>query len=187
MTAHQSRTGLSPHASGDAPGATSCAARHRDGEADVPHAWDIAAVRRHFLFPTAGRIVTNNAASTQPPRELLALYHTSAAHYENVHRGQSDASQRTTRLFEAAYDASPRSCMRVAAVKSWSTTRTSCPGMPCAARFRRSSAAGSRTGSLGSMHAPESSIDGASSYRAITWTAGVPPTVSSWRRHDRRR
>lgn len=66
--------------------------------------WDIASVKRHFLFPTTGRVVTNNAASTQPPLELLALYHTLAAHYENVHRGQSDASQRTTRMFEAAYD-----------------------------------------------------------------------------------
>ena len=35
---------------------------------------DVQAVRRHFMFPELGRIVTNNAASTQPPRELLALY-----------------------------------------------------------------------------------------------------------------
>ena len=35
---------------------------------------DIDAIREHFAFPDAGRIVTNNAASTQPPRELLALY-----------------------------------------------------------------------------------------------------------------
>lgn len=68
------------------------------------NAWDIGAVRAHFDFPERGRVVTNNAASTQPPRELLELYHTLTADYENVHRGQSDASQATTRRFEAAYD-----------------------------------------------------------------------------------
>jgi cysteine desulfurase/selenocysteine lyase len=31
---------------------------------------DVRAIRRHFTFPQLGRIVTNNAASTQPPREL---------------------------------------------------------------------------------------------------------------------
>jgi cysteine desulfurase/selenocysteine lyase len=34
---------------------------------------DVRAIRRHFTFPQSGRIVTNNVASTQPPRELLAL------------------------------------------------------------------------------------------------------------------
>jgi len=67
-------------------------------------AWDVQAIRRHFVFPKAGRVVTNNAASTQPPRELLALYHSLALEYDNVHRGQSNASQRTTARFEAAYD-----------------------------------------------------------------------------------
>ena len=28
---------------------------------------DVRAIRRHFAFPKVGRIVTNNAASTQPP------------------------------------------------------------------------------------------------------------------------
>ena len=65
---------------------------------------DVDAIRRHFLFPGIGRIATNNAASTQPPRELLDLCGALAPHYENVHRGQSSASQRTTRRFEAAYD-----------------------------------------------------------------------------------
>jgi cysteine desulfurase/selenocysteine lyase len=65
---------------------------------------DVRAIRRHFLFPRAGRVVTNNAASTQPPRELVELYRTLAPDYENVHRGQSDASRRTTARFEAAYD-----------------------------------------------------------------------------------
>ena len=66
--------------------------------------WDVEAIRAHFDFPRAGRVVTNNAASTQPPRELLALYQSLAPMYENVHRGQSSASQHTTRLFEQAYD-----------------------------------------------------------------------------------
>ncbi|HTT11748.1 MAG TPA: aminotransferase class V-fold PLP-dependent enzyme [Burkholderiaceae bacterium] len=67
-------------------------------------AWDVQAIRAHFDFPATGRVVTNNAASTQPPRELLARYQSLAPQYDNVHRGQSDASQHTTRLFEAAYD-----------------------------------------------------------------------------------
>jgi cysteine desulfurase / selenocysteine lyase len=66
--------------------------------------FDVEAVRDHFDFPRTGRIVTNNAASTQPPRELLQLHHALAPQYENVHRGQSSASQHTTHLFEAAYD-----------------------------------------------------------------------------------
>ena len=66
--------------------------------------WDVEAIREHFLFPATGRIVTNNAASTQPPRELLDLHAALAPQYESVHRGQSDASQITTRRFEAAYD-----------------------------------------------------------------------------------
>lgn len=67
-------------------------------------ALDLDAIRSHFVFPGTGRIVTNNAASTQPPRELLALHQQLAPQYDNVHRGQSSASQRTTALFEAAYD-----------------------------------------------------------------------------------
>ena len=65
---------------------------------------DIRAVRRHFAFPRHGRVVTNNAASTQPPRELLALYQALAPGYENVHRGQSTASQEMTARFEESYD-----------------------------------------------------------------------------------
>jgi cysteine desulfurase / selenocysteine lyase len=66
--------------------------------------WDVDAIRKHFVFARSGRVATNNAASTQPPRELLDLYSTLAPQYENVHRGQSSASMHTTRLFEAAYD-----------------------------------------------------------------------------------
>lgn len=65
---------------------------------------DVHRIRRHFDFARSGRVVTNNAASTQPPRELLELYRTLARGYENVHRGQSMASQRTTALFESSYD-----------------------------------------------------------------------------------
>ena len=65
---------------------------------------DVRAIRKHFTFPKLGRIVTNNAASTQPPRELLALQESLAPGYENVHRGQSSASRRMTAQFEASYD-----------------------------------------------------------------------------------
>jgi len=65
---------------------------------------DVHAIRGHFAFPRLGRIVTNNAASTQPPGELLALYQSLAPGYENVHRGQSTASQTMTALFEDSYD-----------------------------------------------------------------------------------
>jgi cysteine desulfurase / selenocysteine lyase len=65
---------------------------------------DVRAVRKHFDFPRLGRVVTNNAASTQPPRALLALYRSLAPGYENVHRGQSTASQQMTARFEESYD-----------------------------------------------------------------------------------
>jgi len=68
-----------------------------------PAPLNVRAVRRHFLFPGAGRVATNNAASTQPPRELLDLYRELGAGYENVHRGQSTASAQMTALFEDAY------------------------------------------------------------------------------------
>lgn len=65
---------------------------------------DVDRVRSHFDFPRAGRVVTNNAATTQAPRDLLELYARLAADYDNVHRGQSAASRLTTQRFEAAYD-----------------------------------------------------------------------------------
>ena len=70
----------------------------------APDPIDVHAVRRHFAFPGLGRTVTNNAASTQPPDELLALYRSLAPGYENVHRGQSSASQEMTARFEESYD-----------------------------------------------------------------------------------
>ena len=71
---------------------------------DHLHPWNLDAIRSHFVFPAHGRVVTNNAASTQPPRALLALYQSLAPAYDNVHRGQSCASQITTERFESAYD-----------------------------------------------------------------------------------
>src|SRR5689334_12589340 len=65
---------------------------------------DVRRIRRHFTFPEIGRAPTNNAASTQPPRELLELYRTLGPGYDNVHRGQSRASQEMTARFEEAYD-----------------------------------------------------------------------------------
>jgi cysteine desulfurase / selenocysteine lyase len=61
-------------------------------------------IRSHFAFPATGRVVTNNAASTQPPTELVDLYRSLTPWYENVHRGQSPASQRMTALYEQSYD-----------------------------------------------------------------------------------
>jgi cysteine desulfurase / selenocysteine lyase len=65
---------------------------------------DVRAIRGHFVFPQRGRVVTNNAASTQPPAELLGLYASLGPGYENVHRGQSSASQAMTAQFEESYD-----------------------------------------------------------------------------------
>jgi cysteine desulfurase/selenocysteine lyase len=65
---------------------------------------DVERVRAHFDFPLSGRVVTNNAATTQPPRALLELHARLARDYDNVHRGQSAASRVTTERFEAAYD-----------------------------------------------------------------------------------
>jgi cysteine desulfurase/selenocysteine lyase len=61
-------------------------------------------VRSHFDFVGLGRTVTNNAASTQPPRVLLDRLGAHVREYENVHRGQSSASRATTERFESAYD-----------------------------------------------------------------------------------
>ena len=65
---------------------------------------DVEAMRAHFDFPATGRVVTNNAATTQTPRELVDLYRSLSPWYESVHRGQSTASQRITERFEESYD-----------------------------------------------------------------------------------
>jgi cysteine desulfurase/selenocysteine lyase len=64
----------------------------------------ITRVRRHFPAITKKRrICTNNAASSQIPKELLKLTKKLYLEYDNVHRGQSDASAITTKRFEEAY------------------------------------------------------------------------------------
>ncbi len=77
--------------------------RHAAGPSGPP-VLDLRRIRKHFDFPATGRVVTNNAASTQPPRELIELYRSRAPWCENVHRGQSSASQRMTAMFEESYD-----------------------------------------------------------------------------------
>jgi cysteine desulfurase/selenocysteine lyase len=61
-------------------------------------------VRSHFDFPGTGRVVTNNAATSQTPRELVELFGRLSPWYESVHRGQSAASRRITQQFEESYD-----------------------------------------------------------------------------------
>ncbi len=65
---------------------------------------DVQAIRKHFPAIAKGRIVTNNAASTQAPKKLAELFHELSPDYENVHRGQSNASRAMTSLFESSYD-----------------------------------------------------------------------------------
>jgi len=52
----------------------------------------------------SGRIVSNNAASTQVPIQLLNLLEKLIVKYDNVHRGQSQSSMLTTKIFESSYD-----------------------------------------------------------------------------------
>ncbi len=49
-------------------------------------------------------MVSNNAASTQVPIQLVKLLKKLIVQYDNVHRGQSRASMLTTAKFEASYD-----------------------------------------------------------------------------------
>ncbi len=61
-------------------------------------------IRKFFPAIKAGRIISNNAASTQIPIQLLDLLKKLAVQYDNVHRGQSKSSIITTEEFEASYD-----------------------------------------------------------------------------------
>ena len=61
-------------------------------------------IRKFFPAIKSGRIVSNNAASTQVPIQLLNLLKKLIVQYDNVHRGQSVASLLTTARFEASYD-----------------------------------------------------------------------------------
>jgi cysteine desulfurase / selenocysteine lyase len=66
--------------------------------------FDVDRIRGHFDFPATGRVVTNNAATTQTPRELVDLYRRLSPWYESVHRGESAASQQMTARFEESFD-----------------------------------------------------------------------------------
>ena len=61
-------------------------------------------IRKFSPAIKAGRVVSNNAASTQPPIQLLNLMNKLAVQYDNVHRGQSKSSLLTTEIFELSYD-----------------------------------------------------------------------------------
>lgn len=61
-------------------------------------------IRKYFPAIKSGRIVSNNAASTQIPVQLLDLLKKLTVEYDNVHRGQSRSSMLTTERFEASYD-----------------------------------------------------------------------------------
>jgi cysteine desulfurase/selenocysteine lyase len=88
---------------------------------------DVHGIRRHFDFAHTGRLVTNNAASTQPPRELVDLFGRLVPEYENVHRGQSTASRLTTDRFEQSYDT----------IASW----LNAPSRRCIATYRNTTEA----------------------------------------------
>jgi len=61
-------------------------------------------IRKSFPSIQSGRLISNNAASTQIPMQLLDLLKGLATGYENVHRGQSQASISMTEMFESSYD-----------------------------------------------------------------------------------
>jgi len=61
-------------------------------------------IRRFFPAIKVGRVLSNNAASTQAPIQLLDLLDELMAQYDNVHRGQSKSSLLTTEKFEFSYD-----------------------------------------------------------------------------------
>lgn len=61
-------------------------------------------IRSFFPAISAGRIVSNNAASTQCPAQLLQHLNKTIVQYDNVHRGQSQSSLLTTKEFESSYD-----------------------------------------------------------------------------------
>lgn len=65
---------------------------------------DTQKIRKFFPAIRTGRIVSNNAASTQAPIQLLDLLDKLILQYDNVHRGQSQSSILTTEKFEFSYD-----------------------------------------------------------------------------------
>lgn len=65
---------------------------------------DTKKIRKFFPAIKSGRLISNNAASTQVPVQLLDLLKKLIIQYDNVHRGQSRSSLLTTAEFEASYD-----------------------------------------------------------------------------------
>ncbi len=65
---------------------------------------NVKKIRKYFPAITSKRIVSNNAASTQAPIQLVKLLEKLIIDYDNVHRGQSNSSIITTKRFESAYD-----------------------------------------------------------------------------------
>ena len=65
---------------------------------------DTQKIRKFFPAIKSGRTISNNAASTQIPIQLLDLLKKLVVQYDNVHRGQSEASMLTTEKFESSYD-----------------------------------------------------------------------------------
>lgn len=61
-------------------------------------------IKKYFPAIKSGRMISNNAASTQAPVQLVKLFKKLIIDYDNVHRGQSDSSIKTTRMFEESYD-----------------------------------------------------------------------------------
>ncbi|HNX00348.1 MAG TPA: aminotransferase class V-fold PLP-dependent enzyme [Candidatus Cloacimonadota bacterium] len=61
-------------------------------------------IRKSFPAIRSGRIVTNNAASTQIPIQLIKLLKKLVVYYDNVHRGHSLSSTSITDMFESSYD-----------------------------------------------------------------------------------
>jgi cysteine desulfurase/selenocysteine lyase len=65
---------------------------------------NITQIRDQFSAIRSGRIITNNAASSQLPDYLLDLYHELTPFYDNVYRRQSSSSKKITTLFERSYE-----------------------------------------------------------------------------------
>ena len=65
---------------------------------------NVEAIRRHFDFPATGRVVTNNAASTQPPRELLELYRSLTPGTRTCTADSRRPRGGRPQLFEESYD-----------------------------------------------------------------------------------
>ncbi|MBU2235512.1 aminotransferase class V-fold PLP-dependent enzyme, partial [Patescibacteria group bacterium] len=65
---------------------------------------DTNRIRKFFPAIESGRILSNNAASTQVPIQLSDLLKELIVQYDNVHRGQSQSSIVTTEIFESSYD-----------------------------------------------------------------------------------